>query len=106
MADQTPNQTDQPSGPAGQPVSEQPAIVSWLHDLAGELGITEAEPGHAEIRQLLELARDAAHQVERPAAPLSTFLVGVAVGRGASVAEASEAASALALDRRRPDADS
>jgi Domain of unknown function (DUF6457) len=32
---------------------------------------------------VLDLARDAAHGVLRPAAPLTAYLVGVAVGRGA-----------------------
>jgi len=33
---------------------------------------------------VLDLARDVAHAVARPAAPLSAYLLGVAVGRGAS----------------------
>ena len=44
---------------------------------------------------LLDLARDAAHGVERPAAPLTTFLVGVAVGRGQSVTGATTSATSL-----------
>jgi hypothetical protein len=35
---------------------------------------------------VLDLARDAAHGVARPAAPLTTYLAGVAVGRGADPA--------------------
>ena len=41
------------------------------------------------MHTLLDLARDAAHEVERPAAPLTTFLVGVAVGRGATLGAAA-----------------
>lgn len=41
-----------------------------------------------DVAGVLDLARDAAHGVARPAAPLTTFLVGVAVGRGATFAEA------------------
>ncbi|HZC27233.1 MAG TPA: DUF6457 domain-containing protein [Actinopolymorphaceae bacterium] len=33
------------------------------------------------INLVLDLARDAAHAVDRPAAPLTTFLVGYAAGR-------------------------
>jgi len=33
---------------------------------------------------LLDLARDAAHNVERKSAPITTYLLGVAVGRGAA----------------------
>ncbi len=50
---------------------------------------------------LLDLARDAAHGVARPAAPLTTFLVGYAAAQGGSgpeaVAEAARKATALAL---------
>ena len=38
---------------------------------------------------VLDLARDVAHGVVRPAAPLTAFLLGVAVGRGADPREAS-----------------
>ena len=50
---------------------------------------------------LLDLARDAAHGVARPAAPLTTFLVGYAAARAGggpqAVAEALHKARALAL---------
>ncbi|WP_242682448.1 DUF6457 domain-containing protein [Herbiconiux sp. SYSU D00978] len=36
---------------------------------------------------VLDLARDAAHGVLRPAAPLTTFLVGLALGRSGGGAE-------------------
>lgn len=40
-------------------------------------------PADAGDRDLvLELARDTAHGVARPAAPLTTYLAGLAVGRG------------------------
>ncbi len=39
-------------------------------------------------RELLALARDVAHRVDRPATPLTTFLVGYAAGlRGGGAAE-------------------
>lgn len=41
--------------------------------------------------ELLDVARDAAHGVARPAAPLTTFLLGVAAGRGMDVGEAAAA---------------
>lgn len=34
-----------------------------------------------EIREILDLAKDYAHNVARPAAPLTTYALGVAVGR-------------------------
>jgi hypothetical protein len=45
---------------------------------------------------VLDVARDVAHNVERPAAPVSTYLVGVAVGRGMSPAVAAERTQELA----------
>ena len=44
---------------------------------------------------VLDLARDVAHRVARPAAPLTAYLAGVAVGRGATPAEVVAALNAL-----------
>lgn len=58
------------------------SLTSWAQQLSEALGLdleVDADP-------ILDLARDAAHKVERPAAPLTTFLVGYAAGmRGGSV---------------------
>lgn len=43
---------------------------------------------------ILDLARDVAHGVERRAAPVATFLVGLAAGRAGGGAAAEEAAAA------------
>ena len=70
-------------------------LDDWVAALAAELGV-EAE---VDVRGLLDLARVAAHSVDRPAAPLTTFLVGYAAGRGgdpSAVAELSDRAAALA----------
>jgi len=40
-----------------------------------------------DAKLVLDLARDVAHGVLRPAAPLTAYLVGVAVGRGAQPAD-------------------
>jgi molybdopterin-guanine dinucleotide biosynthesis protein A len=45
---------------------------------------------------VLDLARDVAHGVLRPAAPLSAYLLGLAVGRGSDPREAAAALTALA----------
>ena len=63
-------------------------LTDWLETLANGLQ-TETELDHATIKTVLDLARDAAHRIERPAAPLTTFLVGVAVGRGAALEQAA-----------------
>jgi fructoselysine-6-P-deglycase FrlB-like protein len=70
-------------------------MTQWLTTLSAELGTDDVGLDDAAIRDLLELTREAAHGVERIAGPLTTFLVGVAVGRGANVAVATEAALAL-----------
>ncbi|GAA1769834.1 DUF6457 domain-containing protein [Luedemannella helvata] len=41
------------------------------------------DPTDVDLTMILDLARDAAHHVQRPAAPLTTYLLGIAVGRGA-----------------------
>lgn len=59
-----------------------------LHDWIDEL--SDALEVDAEIDEalILDLAREAAHSVERPAAPVTTFLVGYAAGlRGGDVSE-------------------
>ncbi|MFR9673015.1 NTP transferase domain-containing protein [Streptomyces sp. TR02-1] len=74
-------------------------LDEWTAALKAELGI-ELD---VDTVALLDLARDAAHQVARPAAPLTTFLVGyAAAARGDASPEAvSEAArKAVELARR------
>ncbi|MFI9580725.1 NTP transferase domain-containing protein [Streptomyces sp. NPDC052236] len=72
-------------------------LDEWITAVKDELGI-ELD---VDIGVLLDLARDAAHGVARPAAPLTTFLVGYAAataggGGPEAVAEASRKAAALA----------
>lgn len=69
-------------------------LEAWVEALAGELGIDTAT---VDVEALLDVARDAAHAVSRPAAPLTTFLIGYAVAVGdVSAEEASATASELA----------
>ncbi|MFF2200964.1 NTP transferase domain-containing protein [Streptomyces sp. NPDC058145] len=72
-------------------------LDEWISAVKDELGIDlDVDTG-----LLLDLARDAAHGVARPAAPLTTFLVGYAAARAEggpeAVAEAARKAAALAL---------
>ncbi|MFB6959456.1 NTP transferase domain-containing protein [Streptomyces sp. NPDC056309] len=71
-------------------------LDEWISAVKDELGIDLDVDTHA----LLDLARDAAHGVARPAAPLTTFLVGYAAaqakGGPEAVAEAARKAAALA----------
>ena len=66
-------------------------LKEWLETAAAELDVADVDLDDAAVQILLDLARDAAHEVERVAAPLTTFLVGVAVGRGATLETAAEA---------------
>lgn len=76
-------------------------LEQWITAVKSELGIDLTVDTNA----LLDLARDAAHGVARPAAPLTTFLVGYAAAHAAAtgadpaqaVAEASRKAADLAL---------
>jgi hypothetical protein len=72
-------------------------LSTWLDAVSEELGITDVELDNNSIHTLLDLARDSAHEVERLAAPLTAFLVGVAVGRGDSLGGAAAKVTALAL---------
>ncbi len=74
-------------------------IDRFLDALAAALG---APLDNIDIQALLDVARDAAHGVERPAAPLATFLVGYAAGlrRAAGDDIGAECASASALAER------
>lgn len=71
------------------------ALDSWLRAAAAELGLDAAE---VDIATILNVAKDVAHGVARPAAPLSTFLLGLAVGRasGDQLTPLADTLSALA----------
>ncbi|WNZ10141.1 NTP transferase domain-containing protein [Streptomyces sp. 11x1] len=72
-------------------------LDEWISAVKDELGIDL----DVDITELLDLARDAAHSVARPAAPLTTFLIGYAAAKAGggpeAVTEAARKASALAL---------
>jgi hypothetical protein len=72
-------------------------LHDWMDELCDVLDI-EVEVDEALI---LDLARDAAHNVERPAAPVSAYLLGYAAaasgGDPAEVERLAGLASALAL---------
>ncbi len=61
-------------------------IDRWTAAACADLGI---EPGLVDIPQILDLARDVAHQVDRPAAPVTAYLLGLAVGGGGNFGEAA-----------------
>jgi hypothetical protein len=54
-------------------------MEAWIDELAVALG---QEPVSAsETSEILTVARDVAHRVERKLTPVSTYLLGLAVGR-------------------------
>ena len=65
---------------------------AWVQALCAELDLEIP----VDVRLLLDVARDAAHQVERPAAPLTTFIVGYAAATQGGGAEAVARAAAVA----------
>jgi hypothetical protein len=66
-------------------------LDSWVQALEAELGLP---PGTVDVGAVLDLARDAAHAVARPAAPVTTYAVGYAAG----LAAASDLAAAGGTD--------
>lgn len=68
-------------------------LSAWVTELAAALTV---DPHDVNRALLLDVARDAAHSVARPAAPLTTFLVGYAAGLRGGGAEAVAEAAATA----------
>lgn len=65
----------------------------WTEAVRAELGL-EAAPVDAKV--VLDLARDVAHSVDRPAAPLTAYLLGLAVAQGHALDAAAGRISGLA----------
>lgn len=73
-----------------------PNLDSWIADLAPALGLTGVD---VPLRPLLDLTRDVAHGVARPAGPITTYLVGLAVAGGMTVDEAHAVVTSLIEER-------
>lgn len=69
-------------------------LTDWTDAVSAELGISPRWDPDV----LLDVTKDVAHQVQRPAAPLTAFLLGVAVGGGTDLAEACAAVRRLTQD--------
>lgn len=54
------------------------SLAAWVDEVAAQLGVRV----DVDIAELLELAGEVEREMERPAAPLTTFLVGYAAARG------------------------
>ncbi|MBK5249501.1 MAG: hypothetical protein JJE50_08725 [Actinomycetales bacterium] len=62
-----------------------PPIQHWVTTLATELGV---DPALVDLRALLDMTRDVAHHVDRPAAPVSAFIVALAAARNGGTPDA------------------
>ncbi|MHC1561523.1 DUF6457 domain-containing protein [Actinomycetospora sp. C-140] len=61
-------------------------LSDWITEVARELGVDElGELVDPEVVEplVLDMTRDVAHGVARPAAPITAYLLGLAVGRAA-----------------------
>lgn len=69
-------------------------LDEWTEALCAELGL---DPGESQ-KTVLNLTRVVAHTVDRPAAPLTAYFLGLAVGRGEPLAETAARLQRLARD--------
>jgi len=67
-------------------------MEEWIDAVRLELDLEAEVP----LKAILDVARVAAHNVERPAAPVTTYLLGFAAARGIDVDDALERIEALA----------
>ncbi|MDS1270982.1 DUF6457 domain-containing protein [Lipingzhangella sp. LS1_29] len=91
-------------------------LTEWARLVRAELAMEAEDSGsgprpdrltQADITRVLDVARDAAHSVTRPAAPVTTYLMGIAVGRGADPEAVAATLRELALAQAsEPDEDS
>lgn len=79
---------------ASTPSDDTDAVLAaWADEVRAALGID----ADVDVRSVLGLAGIAAHAVVRPAAPLTTYLVGYATGRAAATGEDPDEAFRAAL---------
>ncbi|MEV5574366.1 NTP transferase domain-containing protein [Spirillospora sp. NPDC052269] len=76
---------------------EMTVLEEWIEAVCLELGVERAD---LDRDLVLDLARDVAHGVARPAAPLTAYLLGLAVGRGMSARDAAARVAEMALARK------
>lgn len=58
-------------------------LDDWAETVRRELGLPATDGDGGTVGLVLDTARDVAHGVARPAAPLTAYLLGLAVGRAA-----------------------
>lgn len=70
------------------------AMDAWTDAVCDALSLTD-DP---QVALVLSLSKDVAHGVLRPAAPVTSYLLGLAVGRGADPRDAAERIRALVAE--------
>jgi hypothetical protein len=86
--------------------TQDEVLSDWLHTLVQAFEISEIE---IDIDEVLSLAGVAAHRVVRPAAPLTTFVAGLAAGLAVGHGQADDEAAirkAIAIARQLAEAES
>jgi hypothetical protein len=71
-------------------------LEEWTAAVGAGLGLDPGPLSTAATKTVLDVTGDVAHAVARPAAPLTAYLLGVAVGRGLTLSDASVRVRALA----------
>ena len=61
-------------------------LDAWIETACAELGV---DPGDEYTKTILNLTRVIAHKVDRRGAPLTSYLLGLAVGGGQPLADAA-----------------
>ena len=84
--------TPQDLGRARSHQGAKPVMKTWINAVCAELKV----PADLDVDLILDVARVAARQVERPAAPVTTFLLGAAVAGGMDAASAAARIQELA----------
>ncbi|WP_325053032.1 NTP transferase domain-containing protein [Thermomonospora amylolytica] len=74
-------------------IAEGRMLEEWIEAVCRELGLDREQ---IDRDLVLDLARDVAHGVARPAAPLTAYLLGLAVGRGDAARDAAARITDLA----------
>lgn len=69
-------------------------VDDWVASVRDALGLSD----EIDVTLLLDLAREAAHAVARPAAPVTTYLLGLAVAKGADIQGAAATLTELARE--------
>jgi hypothetical protein len=69
------------------------SLSEFVTQACAELGVPVSD---VDTTLVLDLAKEVAHNTVRPAAPVSAYLLGLAVGRGGDPAELAARLTALA----------